>query len=226
MNFKGVLLGVMGLAASLSASAQSIDFGSFVLDFTNTSGFAAPTADISGATGLVNLSFAMTGAIHLAVNDDVDFAEFALPSFTITAKQPGFKLQGPVAGLLGNLVFSEFGESQSFASLDGKVSINGQAAVAVGGDMTRTVTSSAPGVFTGGYYSATANAPIGEFTSLSFSDGHLDLSVFGTGAILAQPQNQLRVSFFTTPAPVPLPTAVWLLGSALSGLGFLRRRES
>lgn len=223
MNFKGVILGVVGLAASLAASAQTIDFGSFVLDFDATTTFGAPSADFSGGNGLVSLSWAVPDSVHLAVNDGLDFAEFNLPSFTITAKPSAFRLRGPVTGLFGNLVFSEFGESQTFASIDGEASVNGLGPVAVGGDMTRTETVSNPGVFTGGYYSATASAPLGEFSSFSFGNGHVDFTVFGTGAILAQPQNELRVSFFA--APVPVPTAVWLFGSALSGLGFMRRRQ-
>lgn len=224
MNFKGLVLGVMSLTASLSASAQTIDFGSFVLDFDNSTALGAPTADFSGVNGLVNLTWAIPGSVHLAVNDDVDFIEYALPSFTITAKQPAYRLHGAVSGVLGDLAFSEFGETQTFATIDGELAINGQGPFAVGGDMTRTVTSSEAGNFALGYYSAAATAPLGDFTSLAFSNGHLNLVVFGTGAVFAQPHSVLSLSFFA--APVPVPTAVWLFGSALSGLGFIRRRNA
>ncbi len=226
MNFKGAMLGVMSLAASLSVSAQTVDYGSFVLDFDTGTEFGTPSADFSGANGLVSLSWAVSGAVHLAVNGGMDFVEFALPSFTITANSPAYHLSGPVSGFFGNLVFSEFGESQTFASIDGELSVNGSGAIAVGGDLTRTVTTNLPGVFTGGYYSTAASAAFGEFSTLAFSNGHLNLVVFGTGAILAQPQNALKVSFFAAPAPVPVPTAGWLLGSALSALGFVRRRNA
>lgn len=227
MNFKGAIVGVMGLATSLSVSAQTIDFGSFMLEFDETTSFGAPTADLSGANGLVSLSWAVPNSVHLAVNGDVDFAEFSLPSFTITANNPSYHLSGPLSGLFGNLVFSEFGESQTFAALDGEVSINTYGPLAFGGDMTRTITSSVPGVFTGGYFSAAVtDLPLGEFSTLSFSNGHLALIVFGTGSILAQPQNEMKLSFFASPAPVPVPTAVWLFGSAVSGLGLVRRRKA
>ncbi len=225
MNFKGVIFGVMGFATSLSVSAQTIDYGSFVLDFDESTSFGAPTADFSGANGLVSLSWAVPNSVHLAVNGDVDFAEFTLPSFTITANNPSYHLSAPLSGFFGNLVFSEFGESQTFATLDGEVSIDTYGPVTIGGDMTRTVTTSVPGVFTGGYFSAAASLPYGEFSTLSFGNGHLALIVFGTGSILAQPQNEMKLSFFAAPAPVPVPTAGWLLGSALSALGLLRRRN-
>ena len=223
MNIKGIMFGVMGLAASLSASAQTIDFGSFVLDFDETTAFGAPTANLAGPNGLVSLSWAVPGSVHLAVNDGVDFADFVLPSFTITASNPAYHLSGAVSGFFGNLVFNEFGESQSFASIDGELAVNGFGPVTVAADLTRTVTESAPGVFASGYYSAAASLPLGDFSTLSFNNGHLNLEVFGTGAITAQPQNTFQLSFVAS--PVPVPTAVWLFGSALSGLACMRRRK-
>ncbi|MCC6708515.1 MAG: PEP-CTERM sorting domain-containing protein [Gammaproteobacteria bacterium] len=225
MNLKGAMFGVMGLVASLSASAQTIDFGSFVLDFDDATIFGAPTVNLAGPGGLVSVSWSVPGSVNLAVNDSLDFVEFDLPSFTITSANGGH-LSGPVTGLFGNLVFSEFGDSETTATLDGEVSLNNGAPVVMGGDMTRTITSSEPGVFTGGFYSAAASAPLGDFNALGFSNGHLALIVFGTGAILAQPQNEMRVSFFVAPAAVPVPTALWLFGSALGGLGLLRRRQA
>jgi len=218
-----MMLGVMGLAASLSVSAQTIDYGSFVLDFDATTDFGAPTADFSGANGLVSLSWAVPGSVHLAVNGGVDFAEFVLPSFTITASNPAYRLSGVVSGFFGNLVFNEFGESQSFASIDGEIAVDAYGPVTVASDLTRTTTASDPGNFAAGYFSIAASLPFGEFSSLSFSNGHLNLAVFGTGAITAQPQNALQLNFVAS--PVPVPTAVWLFGTALSGLAFLRRRS-
>ena len=225
MNFKGAIFGVMGLVASLSVSAQSIDYGSFVLDFDGNGLFDAPTVNLAGPGGLVTLSWSVPSSVHLAVHDNVDFAEFDLPSFTITAANAAH-LSGPVTGFFGNLVFNEFGESETLASIDGELSVNGAGPIVIGGDLTRHVTSSVPGVFSGGYYAAQESAPLGEFSTLSFNNGHLSLIVFGTGSILAQPQNQMAVSFFAAPAAVPVPTSVWLFGSALSALGLVRRRNA
>lgn len=224
MNLKGAMLGVMGLVASLSASAQSVDYGSFVLGFDEAASFGTPSVEF-GPGGLVNVSWSVPASVQLAVNDSADFAEFDLPSFTITSIHGGH-LSGAVSGFIGNLVFNEFGDSETVATLDGVLSVDEFAPVVVSGEMSRHVTSSQPGVFAGGFYSAAASAPLGEFSSLAFGDGHLTLLVFGTGSILAQPQNLMRVSFFATPAAVPVPTALWLFGSAIGGLGLLRRRQA
>ena len=98
MNFKGAMFGVMGLVASLSVSAQTIDYGSFVLDFDDSTLFGAPTVELGGPGGLVNLSWSVPGSVNLAVNDGVEFVEFALPSFTITAANAA-QLSGAVSGL-------------------------------------------------------------------------------------------------------------------------------
>ena len=225
MNLKGAILGVMGLAASLSVSAQTIDYGSFVLDFDGSTAFGAPSVSFSGGNGLVGFAWSVPQSIFIAVNDDVDVLEFDLPSFTITA-HAGYQLSGPVSGFFGNLVFNEFGETQATALISGNGSVDGGAPVSLAEEMTRTVTTSTPGVFTGGYFSSSITTPLGNFTSLSFDMGKLTLSVFGTGSILAQPQNELRVSFFAAPSPVPVPTAIWLFGSALGGLGLMRRRSA
>ena len=224
MNLNGAIFGVIGLVASVSVSAQSIDYGSFVLDFDETTAFGIPSLSFSGGDGLVGFAWSVPTSISIAVNDDVGFLEFDLPSFTITASA-GYQLSGPVDGFLGNLIFNEFGDSQATALISGIGAVDGGALLAFAEEMTRTVTSAVPGAFTGGYFSSSAGAPLGNFTSLAFDAGKLTLSVFGTGSILAQPQNELRVSFFATPAPVPVPAAVWLFGSALGGLGLMRRRR-
>ena len=225
MNLKGVIFGVTGLAASLSVSAQTIDYGRFVLDFDETTVFGAPSVSFGSGNGLVGFAWSVPQSIFIAVNDDVDLLEFDLPSYTITA-HAGVQLSGPASGFLGNLVFNEFGESQAMALISGSASVNGGAPLSLAEEMTRTVSTSMPGEFTGGYFSSTMTTPLGNFTSLSFGDGKLTLSVFGTGSILAQPQNELRVSFFAAPASVPVPAAVWLFGSALGGFGFMRRRSA
>ena len=224
MSLKNVIFGVMGLAASFSVSAQTIDYGSFVLDFDATTAFGAPNVSFGSGNGLVGFAWSVPQSIFIAVNDDVDLLEFDLPSFTITA-HAGVQLSGPASGFLGNLVFNEFDDSQAIALISGNTAIDGGAPLSLALEMKRTVTSSTPDVFTGGYFFSTITTPLGDFTSLSFGAGKLTLSVFGTGSILAQPQNELRVSFFASPAPVPVPTAVWLFGSALGGFGFVRRRS-
>jgi hypothetical protein len=224
VNLKGVIFGVMGLAASFSVSAQTINFGSFVLDFDETTAFGAPSFSFGGGGGLVGFAWTVPESISIAVNDDVNFLEFDLPSFTITAPV-GYQLSGPVSGFLGNLIFNEFGDTQATALISGNASVDGGAPLSFAEEMTRTVTTSIPDVFTGGYFSSNGTVPLGNFTSLAFDAGRLTLSVFGTGSILAQPQNELRISFFSTPAPVPVPTAILLFASALGGLGVLRRRS-
>ena len=43
MKLRNTLLASLGFAASMSASAATIDFGSYVLDYDDTTTFGAPT---------------------------------------------------------------------------------------------------------------------------------------------------------------------------------------
>ena len=86
------------------------------------------------------------------------------------------------------------------------------------------ITSSAPGLFTnvqsGYYWSGTEYAPFtGGAWIVVFSDGDQgSVSKDGNYYALAVRSGDV--------AAVPVPAAVWLFGSALAGLGWMRRRKT
>lgn len=221
MKSRYALLTTLGLAVSMSASAATLDFGSYLLDYDDTTAFGNPTG--TGGSGPVSFAWSVPSAVNVVSFGPAASSTFLVPSYTISAK-PGYVLSA-VTGFLGNLVFNETGGNTTKVHWAGALALNGSPLFAFDEDLNKTITSAAPG-FSAGYWSINPTAPIPPFASFGFS-ADLTLSASGTlgssfASLIAQPQNQLKVSFVAS--PVPVPAGLWLLSSACAGLGFIRRR--
>lgn len=223
MKSRYALLGFLGLAASMSAAAATLDFGSYVLDYDGTTAFGDPTG--TGGSGAVSFAWSVPSSVNVASFGPAASSTFVVPSYTISAK-PGFVLSS-VTGFLGNLVFNEVGGNTTNAHWAGSLSLNGHPLFAFDEDLNKTTTTAMP-AFAAGYWSINPTAPIPPFASFGFA-ADLTLSASGTpgpsfASLISQPQNQLRVSFVAT--PVPVPAGLWLVASACGCLGLVRRRSS
>lgn len=223
MKSQYAVLASIGLVASMSAAAATLDFGSYQLDYDGTTSFGDPTG--TGGSGAVSFAWTVPSTVNVASVGPAASSTFVLPSYTITAK-PGFVLSA-VTGFLGNLVFNEAGGNKTNAHWKGPLTLNGSPLFTFDEDLNPTITTTALD-FTAGYWSINPSAPIPPFQSFGFS-ADLTLSTSGTpgpsfASIIAQPQNQLKVSFVAT--PVPVPAGLWLIASACGSMGFIRRRTS
>lgn len=221
MKSRYALLGTLGLAVSMSASAATLDFGTYLLDYDGSTVFGDPTG--TGGSGPVSFTWSVPNTVNVVSFGPAASSTFVVPSYTISAK-PGFVLSS-VTGFLGNLVFNETGGNTTNVHWAGSLTLNGNPLFSFDEDLNKTTTTSIPG-FSAGYWSINPTAPIPPFSSFGFS-ANLTLSASGTpgstfASLIAQPQNQFMVSFVAT--PVPLPTGLWLFGSALSCAGLIRRR--
>lgn len=221
MKSRYALLGTLGLAASMSASAATIDFGSYLLDYDSTTAFGDPTG--TGGSGSVSFAWSVPNAVNVVSFGPPASNTFAVPSYTISAK-PGFVLS-TISGFLGNLVFNEAGDNTTTVHWAGSLTLNGSPLFAFDEDWNKTTTTAIPG-FSAGYWSINPTAPLPPFSSFGFS---ADLTLSATGAssssfasLISQPQNQHKVSFVAS--PVPVPAGIWLIGSAFGCLGLVRRR--
>ena len=68
-----------------------------------------------------------------------------------------------------------------------------------------------------GYFASSATVPTGSFTSFSVKDLVLTLNASGGSfaSIIAQPQNELKISFLAAPVPEPETYAMMLAGIGL-----------
>ena len=226
MKFKHAFLGALSLVASMAASAATLDLGSYILNYDDGTALGNPTAS-TGPGGAVSLSWSLGNAVsYLNVGPNpVVPVMVLLPTYSITAK-PGFQLSGPLTGFAGNVIYAEFLGNTTVLELVGGMAIDGSVTgIDVLFDKTPIIL--VPGLTELGTFSLNPVVNVGNFASFGFA-GNLILASVGTtgpsfGAIQSRARNELKVSFFAT--PVPVPPAAWLFSSALVGL-VLRRRSA
>ena len=226
MEFKHAFLGALSLVASMAASAATLDLGSYILNYDDGTALGNPTAS-TGPGGAVSLSWSLGNAVsYLNVGPNpVVPVMVLLPTYSITAK-PGFQLSGPLTGFAGNVIYDEIFGNTTVLKLVGGMAIDGSVTgIDVLFDKTPIIL--VPGLTELGTFSLNPVVNVGNFASFGFA-GNLILASVGTtelslGAIQSRAENELKISFFAT--PVPVPPAAWLFSSALVGL-VLRRRSA
>ena len=125
MKFKHTFLGALSLVASMAASAATLDLGSYILNYDDSTALGNPTAS-SGPGGAVSLSWSLGNAVsYLNVGPNpVVPVTVLLPTYSITAK-PGFQLSGPLTGFAGKVVYAEFSGNTTVMELVGGMAIDG-----------------------------------------------------------------------------------------------------
>ena len=226
MQLKPLVVALATALAGLSANAASVDLNGYTVAYDETTpGFGSVTFTFGDGT---NEGFGWNVSNTVGVvsqSQGLQTANFALPSFTITAKA-GFTLSG-VTGFLGNLVFNEVGSGAgTSASATGNVAINGTPVGGIGGALSRTTTFSSP-FFNSGYYADQVSLATPSYNSLSFSGGVLSLTASaGAGqfaSVIGNHQNTL--SFSVVPTPVPEPETYALMLAGLLAIGSLASRR-
>lgn len=239
MNIKQAFVGTLSLLASVAAPAAVLDLGAYTLTYDETTVFGDPTLTSSGPGNAKSFGWSLGSAVnYMNVGPSTDPGALTqgilLPTYTVAANA-GFTLSGPVSGLLGTPLYTEFtgGVGSPFnvtnMKLSGVMSVNGGAGAAFEQDAVKTAIISSPGLAEVGTMSLNLNAAIGNFTSFTFN-GALILSSTGTpeslslAAIQSRTEDVFQVSFLAT--PVPVPPAAWLFSSALIGLVLRHRRNA
>ena len=228
MKFKPTLLALAGVMALQSAQAlEVVDVGAFTVTYDETSslGFLSGWYTSLGQQGF---EWSIPAGVQ-ATTATGGSASFTLPSFKIEVN-PGWTLTGDVGGFMGNLVYNLFGPGATAgATVTGNVSVNGGAAMPVGGALDTTMTAGVPGVFETGYLSVGQSGNVGPFTSFEFTGGLLTLSVnapLGSfAAITAQPQNKMKFDVAVAEVPEPGAMALMLAGLGVVGAFVGKRRR-
>lgn len=228
MNIRILAVGIMALASAASASAAmtSVSIDGYSLSYEDSSILGGMSSSFTSSGNSVGFSWSLPAAVNVVSVGTTESMAFTLPDFTITAN-PGYNLSGPLAGFLGNLVYTEVGGATTSVSATANVSVNGGAALPVGGNLARVETVSFAGG-SSGYYGSSTTVPAGSFNSFSVSNFVLTLNASGGSfaSILAQPQNELKISFLAASVPESETYAMMLAGLGLIAAIARRRKHS
>lgn len=227
MKIRSLIAAVLALGGAASAGATILvnDYGSFTVSYDDSTVFGSPSFSFTSGGGVTGFGWSVPGAVNVSSLGAPMSVPFAMPDFTVAAN-PGWSLSGPVAGFLGNLVFTEVGDGAlTTATAAGTFSIDGGAGVSSGGALAKVPTLVSPPI-TSGYYAGSTSFAAPAFTILSFTGGSLTLTAAGGAfsSIIAQPQNELKFSVVATPVPEPETWAL-LAAGLLSVMTLARRRR-
>ena len=209
--------GAMTLPAA--AAVQTVNFTEYTLSYENSSALGGLAFTSGGSGGSLGFGWNIPDTVEAS---DTTLT-VTLPSFTLTAA-PGYLLKGTLSGFFGNLSFAEGFGGTSSASIAGSVSIDGGAAMAVGGALDRTLITNKPAIRTG-YYGLGGDLSYGTFSTLSVSGLTLTLSANEAASVYSANQGKLEIGFFAIPVPEPESYAMLLAGLGVVSM-IARRRLS
>ena len=169
----------------------------FVLPICANAATVTYSFNLDGSQQVPPAGSPAAGSAQIAIDDTAGSISFAVVAFNLLGSPTGAHIHVAPAGVNGGVVF-DLGAATDFA---GPVTI-GSIVIPSSLAFAGAVKPLPPGL--GGLINA---APWNFYVNIH-------TSVF--------PGGELRGQF----APVPVPAAVWLLGSALGGLGLVRRRAA
>jgi hypothetical protein len=222
MQIKPILAGLAMLCTVPMASALVVqDNGEYTISYDDSTDFGGLSSWFSSGSTL-GFTWTVPNTATVSSFGPTTITTVNLPSFTVSAN-PGWALSD-IKGFLGNLVYTEVGGSTTGILIYADIAVNGGAATSLSGGVGWTQTSGGPG-FSLGYFGQDFGPLPGGFNSVSVSNASIVLSASGGtfGAIAAQPQNRLEISF--TAQPVPEPETYAMLLAGLGALGWLARRR-
>ena len=222
LNSIGTGIGLL-LSASLASATVTADFGSYSVTYDETTSFGFITNSFAAGGGAVGFYWNFDPSVQItSVGGGAVSSNFALPDFTIMVN-PGFTLNGPLTGSIGNLFYAEFGGAVTSITTASTVSVDGGPALALPPTLVGKV-STGP---TLGYFADSATAPLGVFTSFAVTASSITLAASGGSfaVIGAQPQNELAFTFTANPVPEPETYAMLLAGMGVIGWVARRRRQ-
>lgn len=213
------------LAAAVSAQAATFTTTEYVVSYDDTTSFGSIGFTFAGGSA-VGFGWNFSDSVNVSSSSGQASHAFDLPGFTVIPAA-GYSLSGPIEAFLGNLVFTEFGNASTSATVSGiltGIRAGGSAVSVPFTDVPLDKTYTSGSLL--GYFSGTASTPSPAFDSIGLSAGVLALTVdapSGFASVAAQPQNEFKISFVATPVPEGEPWALLLSGLAMMGVVARRR---
>lgn len=209
---KGILAGAGCALFAANVQALSVTFGGF----DDNDGFA--TGFDADATALAaDGTFTMGDpSVSLALITQ-DFAVDTDPGgVDVFYDQLAFTMEAPAGWFITGIEFSETisydATGSGFAAATASIDINGESSEAGSFGMTGSMGQN--------FFGTSGVVPIGNQTLVAIS---IDNNLFAAnGAQLSKSDAQVGVTL----APVPVPPAVWMFGSAVAGLSVIGRRQA